>query len=202
MSASLHAIFNVRFGNIYFVILVLNIRSRQKLFSARSQFISEESNCGHNEVIYLKDCIFFQCGGGLYFLLLHSKRNILTKKWTLYLVSTKISPISRKRNLFLVLSDFLGPASKSVFLIYRQKNEKMLSQFPGGGCWDHRVRLWDFDFWPAWGGVSRFASQFSEKTVVLVSCNSIGRHFVAFWARYFWCFLVRAFVMLSIASGR
>ena len=47
MSTSLHAVFNVVFGNVYFVIVVLNICGRKMRFSESTQyFISEKSIFG------------------------------------------------------------------------------------------------------------------------------------------------------------
>ena len=71
MSPSLHAVFNV-----YFVIVVFNICGRKMRFSESNQnSMSEKSIFGHFEVIFLN---VFQ-GGGDIFLLVHSKRSILTK---------------------------------------------------------------------------------------------------------------------------
>ena len=54
MSTSLHAVFNVVSGNIYFVIVILNIYGRKMRFSENTQnFISEKSIFGHSEVIFL-----------------------------------------------------------------------------------------------------------------------------------------------------
>ena len=54
MSTSLHAVFNVVSGNIYFVIVILNIYGRKMRFSESSQnFISEKSIFGHFEVVFL-----------------------------------------------------------------------------------------------------------------------------------------------------
>ena len=54
MSTSLHAVFNVVFGNVYFVIVIFNIRCRKMRFSESSpNSISEKSVFGHFEVIFL-----------------------------------------------------------------------------------------------------------------------------------------------------
>ena len=54
MSTSLHAAFNVVFGNVYFVILIIKIGGRKMRFSESSQnSISEKSIFGHFEVIFL-----------------------------------------------------------------------------------------------------------------------------------------------------
>ena len=54
MSASLHAVFKVVSGNIYFVIVILNIYGRKMRFSESSQnSMSEKSIFGQFEVIFL-----------------------------------------------------------------------------------------------------------------------------------------------------
>ena len=54
MSTSLHAVFNVIFGNVYFVIVIFNIHGRKMRFSESSQNpVSEKSIFGHFEVIFL-----------------------------------------------------------------------------------------------------------------------------------------------------
>ena len=54
MSTSLHAIFNVVFGNVYFVIVIFNIHGRKMRVSESTQTsISEESIFGQFEVIFL-----------------------------------------------------------------------------------------------------------------------------------------------------
>ena len=54
MSTSLHVVFNVVFGNVYFVIVIFNIRGRKMRFSESTQnFITEKSIFGHFEVIFL-----------------------------------------------------------------------------------------------------------------------------------------------------
>ena len=57
MSTSLHAVFNVVSGNVYFVIVIFNIHGRKMRFSESSQTsISEKSVSGHFEVIFLNVC--------------------------------------------------------------------------------------------------------------------------------------------------
>ena len=54
MSTSLHAVFNVVFGNVYFVILIFIICGQKMRFPETSQnSISEKSIFGHFEVIFL-----------------------------------------------------------------------------------------------------------------------------------------------------
>ena len=54
MSISLHAVFNVVSGNVYFVILIFIIHGRKMRFSeSRQNSISEKSIFGHFEVIFL-----------------------------------------------------------------------------------------------------------------------------------------------------
>ena len=54
VSTSLHAIFDVVFGNVYFVIVIFNIHGQKMRFSESSQkSVSEKSIFGHFEVIFL-----------------------------------------------------------------------------------------------------------------------------------------------------
>ena len=54
MSTSLHAFFNVVFGNVYFFIVIFNLHGRKIRFSESSQnSISEKSIFGHFEVVFL-----------------------------------------------------------------------------------------------------------------------------------------------------
>ena len=54
MSTSLHAVFNVVFGNVYFVIVISNICSRKMRFSESSQnSLSQKSIFGHFELFFL-----------------------------------------------------------------------------------------------------------------------------------------------------
>ena len=63
MSTSLHAVFNVVFGNVYFVTVIFNIHGRKTRFSKSSQnSISEISIFGHFEVIFLNVRVFPRAG--------------------------------------------------------------------------------------------------------------------------------------------
>ena len=54
MSISLHAVFNVVFGNVNFVIVIFNIHGQKMRFSENTQkSMSEKSIFGHFEVIFL-----------------------------------------------------------------------------------------------------------------------------------------------------
>ena len=54
MSTLLHAIFNVIFGNVYFVIVFFNIHGRKTRFSESSQnYKTEKSIFGDFEVIFV-----------------------------------------------------------------------------------------------------------------------------------------------------
>ena len=54
MSTTLHAVFNLVFGNVYFNIVIFNIHGRKVRFSESSQnSISEKSIFGHFEIIFL-----------------------------------------------------------------------------------------------------------------------------------------------------
>ena len=59
MTTSLHATFNVVFGNVYFVIVIFNLCGRIMRFSESSQnSIFEKSVCGQFEVTFLNVIIF------------------------------------------------------------------------------------------------------------------------------------------------
>ena len=63
MSTSLHAVFEVVFGSIYFVIVIFNIHGRQMRFSESSQnSLSEKSIFGQFEVFFLNVKIFARAG--------------------------------------------------------------------------------------------------------------------------------------------
>ena len=63
MSTSLHAVFNVVFGIVYFVIVIFNSCGRKMRFSERTQnFMSEKSIFGHFEVIFLNVQFFSRAG--------------------------------------------------------------------------------------------------------------------------------------------
>ena len=80
MSTSLHAVFTVVPGNVYFVIVIFNIHGQKMQFSESTQnFIFEKSIFGHFEVIFFQRMIFFQGGGGI-FLLVRSSKRILTQR--------------------------------------------------------------------------------------------------------------------------
>ena len=54
MSTSLHAVFNVVSGNVYFVIVIFDIQGRKLRFSESGEIsLSEKSIFGHFEVIFL-----------------------------------------------------------------------------------------------------------------------------------------------------
>ena len=54
MSTSFHAVFNVVFGNVYFVMVIFNIHGQKMQFSESTQnSMFEKSIFGHFEVIFL-----------------------------------------------------------------------------------------------------------------------------------------------------
>ena len=54
MSTSLHAVFNVVYGNVYFIVVIFNSCGQKTRFSESSQnSMSEKSIFGHFEVIFL-----------------------------------------------------------------------------------------------------------------------------------------------------
>ena len=63
MNTSLHAVFNVASGNVYFVIGSSNIHGRKMRLSESSQnSMSEKSIFGHFEVIFLNVLSFSRTG--------------------------------------------------------------------------------------------------------------------------------------------
>ena len=63
MSTSLHAIFNVVFGNVYCVIVIFNIHGQKMRLSESGQnSMSEKSIFGHFEVFFLNVQIFPRAG--------------------------------------------------------------------------------------------------------------------------------------------
>ena len=83
-----------------------------------------------------------------------------------------------------ILANFghLGPPSKSIFSTYRQNFEKSLVSFLGEVV---RNIVLNFELSISAGlrgGGSRFASRHFPKSVILASCNFVGRPFVAYYA--------------------
>ena len=75
MSTSLHAVFDVVSGNVYFVLVIFNICCRKmRFFESTQNSMSEKSIFGHFEVIFFQRMFVFQGGGGL-FLLVHLSKN-------------------------------------------------------------------------------------------------------------------------------
>ena len=111
------------------------------------------------------------------FLLAHSKRSILTKRWALWLVSKKSYSLFRKGIDF---GHFwlLGSTFKVDFLNVQSKLQKILGQFPGQVV---RNILWNFGISISAGlrGVSRFASRHFPKSLILASWKSVRLPFVA-----------------------
>ena len=130
MSTSLHAVFNLVSGNIYFVIGIFNIHGQKTRFSESTQnSVSEKSILGHFGVFFSQRINFSQGGGG-FFLLVPLSKSILTKRWALWLVSKKAIQFSAKVPI-LAIFDYLGPHSKSVFSTYRLNFEKSTVNFVG-----------------------------------------------------------------------
>ena len=63
MSTSLHAVFKVIFGTVYYSLVIFNIHGRKMRFSENSQnSISEKSIFGQFEVIFLNVKFFPRAG--------------------------------------------------------------------------------------------------------------------------------------------
>ena len=80
MSTTIHAVFNVNSGNVYFLIVIFNIHGRKKPFSESSQnSVSEKKRLLVNLRSFFSTYKFFPGRDG-FFLLLHSQKNFLTKR--------------------------------------------------------------------------------------------------------------------------
>ena len=78
MSTSLHAVFDIVFGNVDFIVVIFNICGQKKRFSESSQnSMFEKSTFGHFEVLFFNVQSF--PGDGV-FLLAHSKGSVLRKR--------------------------------------------------------------------------------------------------------------------------
>ena len=83
MSTSLHAVSDVGFGNVYFVLVIFDSCGRKMRFSESSQKpISEKSIFGQFDVVFLNVWFFSQGGSGI-FLLVPSSKSVLTRTWAL-----------------------------------------------------------------------------------------------------------------------
>ena len=80
MSTSLHAVFNLVFGNVYFVIVIFNICGRKMRFSESTQNSMSEKPDFWSFWGHFSQLIKFSQGGGGIFLLVHSSKSILTKR--------------------------------------------------------------------------------------------------------------------------
>ena len=80
---------------------------------------------------------------------------------------------------FLAISGYLGPPSKSIFRTCRQNFKKSSESFLGKAFRDNVLNFEFSSFKKLRGGTSRFASRHSPKSMILASCNFMGRPFVA-----------------------
>ena len=132
MSTSLHAVFIVNSGNVYFNIVIFNIHGRKMRFSESSQIsISENSIFGQFEVFFSTykffpgwECLFpvstFQ---EKYFNEKMSSVVGLRKRYLIFRGSTDFGHIWLTRSTFKV--DFHNVQAKF---------QKILAHFPGEGC--------------------------------------------------------------------
>ena len=129
MSKSLPAIFNVVFGNVYFVIALFNNRGQKTRFSACSQIsISEKMIFGQFEVIFPNVYIFPWRG----WLLPVSafKEEYFNEKMSSLAGLKKVLQFSAKVPI-LAIFGYLGPPSKSISSKYRQNFGKSSVSFLG-----------------------------------------------------------------------
>ena len=80
---------------------------------------------------------------------------------------------------FLAIFDYLGPSSKSIFSTYRQNFKKSSVSFLGEVVRNIVLTFEASIFKKVRGGASRFASRHFPKSVILASCNFVGRPIVA-----------------------
>ena len=126
MSRSVHAVFNVVSGNVHFVKAVSKIHGQKMRFSASSQnFKSEKSIFGHVEVFFLNVKYFFPGQGWFFPVSTFEEEYFNEKMGSLAGLKKKLFFFSAKV-LILVIFDYLGPPSKSVFSTYRQNFKKSL----------------------------------------------------------------------------
>ena len=81
----------------------------------------------------------------------------------------------------LAIFGYLGPRSKSILSTYKQNFEKSLVNFLGEVVKNLVLNFELSIFAGLWGG-SPFASRHFPKSVILASCNFMGRAFVACYA--------------------
>ena len=126
----------------------------------------------------------FQDGGGC-FLLVHSKRRFLRKRWALTCPKQVIQFPAKL--LILAIFGYLVPHSKSIFSMYRQTFKKFLVVYLEKV---DRIIGVNFELSVSSGlrGGSRFAFRQFPKTVTLASCNFVGRPIVACYACSIICF--------------
>ena len=177
MSTSSHAVFDVVIGNVYFVIVISNIYGQKIRFSESSEnFVSEKSIFGQFEVISSTYKLEPPRRGG-YFLLVHSKGSFWTKKTSsLSGLKKKLFNFPQKYRFWPFLATWVHLFS-TCGKYFKKSLENLLQEV---------VRNIVLSFEPSicsgLRGGSRFASRHFPKSVILASCNFVGRPFVACYA--------------------
>ena len=122
----------------------------------------------------------FSPGWEWYFPVSIFKQSFFNQKMSSLAGLKKILHFSAKKPI-LAISDYLGPPSKSIFSTYRQNFKKSSVGFLGDVV---RNIVFNFEvsiFKKVRGG-NRFASRHFSKSVILATCNFVGRPFVAGYA--------------------
>ena len=158
MSTSLHAIFNINSGNVYFVIVFPKIHGRKMRFPESGQNSISEKSGWLIPVCTIKEKYF------------NEKMSSLAGLKKVIQFSAKV-PI-------LAIFDYLGPHSKSIFSTYRQNSKKSLVSFLGEVVRNIVLTFQLSIFKNLRGGASHFASRHFPKSVILASCNFVERPFV------------------------
>ena len=127
MSTSLHAVFNVVSGNVFFVIVIFNNRGRKMRFSENSQnSISEKSIFRHFEVIFLN--VYFFSRAGWYFPVSTFKEEYFNEKMS-FLAGLKKSYSTFRKSTDFGHFGLPGSTFKVIFSMYRKfsKNPRSVS---------------------------------------------------------------------------
>ena len=130
MSTSLHAAFNVFFANVYFVLVIFNVHGQKCDFPKVVKI-----PCSKNRFLVILRSIFstynFFSGRGWLFPVITFEEKYFNELSSWF--QKQVIQFSVKGPI-LAIFGYLGPFSKSFFSTYRQNFQKILGQFPVGGC--------------------------------------------------------------------
>ena len=117
-------------------------------------------------------------GRGWYFPVSTLKQEYFIAKMSSLAGLKKVIQFSAKVSI-LAIFDYLGPPSKSIFSTYRRNFKKSLVSFLGDVVRNIVLKFGLSISAGLRGGFSRFASRHFLKSVILASCNFVGRPFLA-----------------------